>query len=212
LSSTRILDDNRPNRNLVAFTELLEEQAKLENCCVVLCLDEFEGLFAHPTEFSNLFFNHLRSMVNSRKLVLVTASQKALEVYSVQSKLTSPFFNLLSVVELADFSKQEVEAFIRHYQPQVQFTQQELKFINWYAEPMPLKLQVFCDVLMQWREHPNWNKDVVLERIEQTYAQFLGTGYKLAKVKQTAAGLLSGEKFERWLANLKAGRDLFLGE
>mgnify|MGYP003487923211 CR=1 FL=1 len=77
---------------------------------------------------------------------------------------------------------------------------------------MPLKLQIFCDVLWQWRKHPDWDNDRALEKITKIYAQFLGNGHKLTKAKQTAVGLFSGEKIGRWLANLKAGRDLFLGE
>ncbi|MFI0398434.1 MAG: AAA family ATPase [Thiolinea sp.] len=211
LPTERIQEGNRPHRNLVAFDELLQEQSQRDDCCAVLCLDEFEALFANATEFNDLFFNHLRSMVNGRRVVLVTASREALEVYSVQEKLTSPFFNLLSVVELGDFSEQAIEAFLRHYQPQVQFTQQELEFIDRYAEPMPLKLQIFCDVLWQWRQHPDWDNDRALEKITKIYAQFLGHGHKLTKAKQTAVGLFSSEKLGHWLANLKAGRDLFLG-
>ena len=77
LPTERIQEGNRPNRNLAAFDELLQEQSQRDGCCVVLCLDEFEALFANATEFNDLFFNHLRSMVNGRRVVLVTASREA---------------------------------------------------------------------------------------------------------------------------------------
>ncbi|MEK7832225.1 MAG: ATP-binding protein, partial [Acidobacteriota bacterium] len=110
-STDGIKDENKPNRNLMAFDH---EVKALADCGqnIVLCLDEFEGLFENAAEFNNAFFNHFRTMVNHRRLALVTASRKTLETYGNEKKLTSPFFNLLSVTELGDFTEEEAVQFL----------------------------------------------------------------------------------------------------
>lgn len=216
LSSDGIKDDNKLTRNLVAFDsqiKALQQSGKT----VVLCLDEFEGLFSNPQEFSDPFFNHLRSMINQRKLVLVTASRQPLEIYSLENKLTSPFFNLFSITELGDFTEQDVEGFIAHYQPQANFTAQDLEFINWYLdEPHPLKLQIFCDMMLQWREQGHsWGNDMQLEKIAKVYGQFLGGTHDWKKWKGKATGLLSvfsADNVGKWLANIKSVRDTYNGQ
>ena len=85
-----IRDDNKLSRNLTAFDREIKVLAEIGER-IVLCLDEFEGLFENAAEFNNAFFNHLRTMVNHRRLALVTASKEPLEIYSLEKKLTSPF-------------------------------------------------------------------------------------------------------------------------
>jgi hypothetical protein len=65
-----IKDDNKPSRNLTAFDQAIKARAEAVER-LVLCLDEFEALFENPAEFNNAFFNHLRTMVNHRRLALV---------------------------------------------------------------------------------------------------------------------------------------------
>jgi uncharacterized protein len=72
-----IKDDNKPSRNLTAFDQAIKARAEAGER-LVLCLDEFEALFENPAEFNNAFFNHLRTMVNHRRLALVTASRQPL--------------------------------------------------------------------------------------------------------------------------------------
>jgi hypothetical protein len=181
-----------------------------EGVQVVLCLDEFEGLFANPQEFTDGFFNHLRSMINQRRLTLVTASHQKLEIYAIDKKLTSPFFNLLSITELGNFTQEEAECFIVHHQPTAQFTEQELQFINWYSDPHPLKLQIFCDVMLQWRQQ-DWDNDTALARIAKAY-EILGGKHDWRKRKSKATGVLSGGIVKTWLENLKLARDLGTGK
>ncbi len=65
-----IKDDNKPSRNLTAFDQAIEARTDAGER-LVLCLDEFEALFENPAEFNNAFFNHLRTMVNHRRLARV---------------------------------------------------------------------------------------------------------------------------------------------
>ncbi len=212
LPTDGIKDDNKPTRNLVLFDKQIKALQQ-SGTSVVLCLDEFEGLFNNPQEFSDPFFNHLRSMINQRKLALVTASRQPLEIYSLEHKLTSPFFNLLSITELGNFTEHEVEDFIAHYQPQANFTEQDLDFINRYLdEPRPIKLQIFCDMMLQWREQGfEWDNDTQLEKIAKVYSQFLGGTHDWKKWKSKATGLLnvlSAENFGKWIANAQAAKAL----
>ncbi len=209
LPSTGIADENKPNRNLVVFDQEIKKLSS-DGTKVVLCLDEFEGVFLNPQEFTDGFFNHLRSMINQRRLALVTASREKLEIYAIDKKLTSPFFNLLSITELGEFKHNEVEAFFDHYQPLVQFTQQELEFINWYSKPHPLKLMIFCDVLLQRREQA-WDNDETLEEIAKAY-EILGGTHEWRKWRRNVKGIFSGESISKWLSNLKSLRDLGTGK
>lgn len=209
LPTDGIKDDNKPNRNLVAFDTAIKTLVA-EGVNIVLCLDEFEGLFLNPQEFTDGFFNHLRAMINQRRLVLVTASRQKLEIYAIDKKLTSPFFNLLSITELTNFTSEDVECFIDHYQSTVQFTARELQFINWYSEPHPLKLQIFCDVMLQWRGQ-DWGNDTALAKIAKEY-EMLGGTHDWHKWKRNVTGILSGEGISKWLENLKNLRDLSMGK
>ena len=209
LPTESIKDDNKPNRNLVAFDTAIKTLVA-DGVNIVLCLDEFEGLFLNPQEFTDGFFNHLRSMINQRRLALVTASRQKLEIYAIDKKLTSPFFNLLSITELGNFTLQETESFIDHYQPTAQFTEQELQFIHWYSEPHPLKLQIFCDVMLQRRQR-DWDNDTALAKIAKEY-QILGGTHDWRKWKRNVTGILSGEGIGKWLGNLKNLRDLGTGQ
>jgi hypothetical protein len=209
LPTNSIKDDNKPNRNLVAFDNAIKTLVS-EGVKVVLCLDEFEGLFFNPQEFSDGFFNHLRSMINQRRLALVTASRQPLEVYAIEEKLTSPFFNLLSVTELGNFTHEEAETFIDYYQSIAQFDQKELEFINWYSDPHPIKLQIFCEKMLEWREQ-GWSNDEALEETAKVYGQFLGGRHDWKKLRRVTT-LFSIDGFSKILANLKTARDLAAGK
>ncbi len=94
-----IKDEHSLNRNLIAFTDQLEALQQRGEC-IVLCLDEFEITFKHRDQFPEDFFDHMRALLNIRTLAIVTASRKTLETHSLEGKLTSPFYNLFTVVEL----------------------------------------------------------------------------------------------------------------
>ncbi|MDX2043410.1 MAG: ATP-binding protein [Acidobacteriota bacterium] len=206
-----IKDDNKPSRNLTAFDQAIKARAEAGER-LVLCLDEFEALFENPAEFNNAFFNHLRTMVNHRRLALVTASRQPLEIYSLEKRLTSPFFNVLSITALGDFTEAEALQFLALHHPHVNFTEDELRFINSWLDPHPLKLQILCDQVLQNRQRLNWQNDMVkIDEVEKVCRQFLGEkGVK--KNWYQFKGKITLDSISKTLANLKTGRDLLTGK
>ena len=204
-----IKEDNKLSRNLTAFDREIKVLSEIGER-IVLCLDEFEGLFENATEFNNAFFNHLRTMVNHRRLALVTASKEPLEIYSLEKKLTSPFFNLLSVTELGDFTEEEDLRFLAGHHPQVNFTEAELKFINSYLDPHPLKLQILCDQVLQNRAR-QWREQVLIEEVIKVYRQHFGGKYELKNLRKIKR-YITPDSISKALANLKTARDLFTGK
>jgi AAA+ ATPase superfamily predicted ATPase len=95
-----IKDEQSLNRNLIAFTDQLEALQQRGEC-IVLCLDEFEITFKHRDQFPEDFFDHMRSLLNIRKLAIVAASRKTRQTHSLEGKLTSPFYNLFTVAAWA---------------------------------------------------------------------------------------------------------------
>jgi len=73
VSTEAIKAENTLNQNLIAFTDQIEalEQSGQH---IVLCLDEFENTFKHREQFTEDFFDHMRSQLNIRKLAFVTAT------------------------------------------------------------------------------------------------------------------------------------------
>jgi len=138
IPDSEISEKQSLNRNLVAFSHQIEslEQAGQQ---IILCLDEFENLFKHPDQFTEDFFDHLRSMLNRRKLALITATQHPLQDLSLAGKLTSPFYNVFTVVKLEEFTQDEACQFIEAYQQRVSFQPAELKFINAHLPFHPIK-------------------------------------------------------------------------
>lgn len=208
-STDGVKDENKPNRNLMAFDREIKTLAD-NGESVVLCLDEFEGLFEHPTEFNNGFFNHLRSMLNGRRLALITATCETLETYGQEKRLSSPFFNLLSVIRLGDFTEEEAVQFLALYHPQANFTETELRFITSWLDPHPLKLQILCDQVLQNREW-QWRDDVLRDEVEKVYRESLGERGVKKKWIQFKSNITL-DFLTKTLASLKIARDLFAGK
>lgn len=205
-----IKDENKLSRNLTAFDHEIKVLAEIGER-IVLCLDEFEGLFENAQEFNNAFFNHLRTMVNHRRLALVTSSKQALEVYSLEKKLTSPFFNLLSITELGSFTEEEAVHFIALHHEQVDFTEDELQFINSYFDPHPIKLQILCEQVLKNRER-QWRDQVLLEEIAKVYRQFLGGKYEMKTLSRQIKGKITLDAISKVLGTVKTTRDLLTGK
>ncbi len=67
----------------------------------ILCLDKIEAMFDYPQEFNNGFFDNLRSLLDSNALMVIIASYKNLDKYSLQHRLTSSFFQCRSCFTLS---------------------------------------------------------------------------------------------------------------
>jgi hypothetical protein len=208
-SADGIKDDHKLNRNLIAFSEVIEamEQAGQR---IVLCLDEFEGAFKHPQEFNDDFFDHLRSMLNHRRLAFVTATQQTLQNLCLDGKLVSPFYNLFTVTELKEFTEEEAEQFVAVYHQKAAFTEDELKLISSYLSLHPLKLQILCDLIIQNRERQlaDWalEKEIVIQ-----YSNFFVGSYDLKNIRR-AKKFLSLDYLGKMLERLKSARDLLTGK
>lgn len=203
-----IRDDNKPSRNLTAFDQAIKARTEAGER-LVLCLDEFEALFENPSEFNDMFFNHLRTMVSHRRLALVTASRQPLEIYSLERKLTSPFYNVLSVTTLGDFTEEEAVQFVALHHSHVNFTDKELRFINSWLDPHPLKLQILCDQVLQNRER-QWREDVLVEEVRKMYRQFLGDTGVRKTWNQFKGSITLKSISDAWVL-FKAARELFIG-
>jgi uncharacterized protein len=208
LDADAVNSDKSLNRNLTAFSERIEEQVR-DGRRIVLCLDEFEAAFNHPAEFTNDFFDHFRSQLNRRKFALVTASRTPLQDLCLAGKLTSPFYNVFTVVELGVFTEDEVRAFLGHYRGKAFFTEDEMKFINSYLDRHPLKLQILCDFVIRNRERrlAEW---ALLEEIAKEHGNFFVGAYDPKQLRR-ARKWLSLDHLKKVFETIKAGRDAFKG-
>ena len=97
--------------NRFAFSAAMGQYKRL-GVMPVLCLDEFGPLFRYPEEFDNGFFDNLRSLIESRVLMLVVASHRRLDFYQRRHKLTSAFFKLWQVLTLNELTEKEAEELV----------------------------------------------------------------------------------------------------
>ena len=148
--STVIQSSSSTTQNLVAFTDqLLAASERGEK--IVLCLDEFENAFKHPNQFGDSFFDHMRSQISRRRFALITATKQSLQELCLKGKLTSPFYNVFTQIELQEWTPEEADSFVEAHRPSVQFTDKELEFIKSPIELHPLKMQVVCDHIIRNR-------------------------------------------------------------
>jgi hypothetical protein len=194
--------------NLIAFTDLLEASAARDER-IVICLDEFEETFKRPAEFGNGFFEHLRSQLELGKFVFITASREPLQKLKLDGKLTSPFDNIFTKVELGDFTEEEAAEFIAHYDAQVLFTDAEKRFIASYFELHPLRLRILCDQVLtnRRRQLADWS---LAEEVGKAYGDFFPdkSDEYLGLAKRTA----SLDNIGKVLSLIKQARDLFTGK
>jgi hypothetical protein len=183
LDADAVGPDKSLNRNLTAFSEQIEAQER-DGRRIVLCLNEFEATFKHPVEFTDDFFDHLRSQIDHRKLAVVTATRTPLQDLCLEGKLTSPFYNVFTVIELGAFTDEEVRKFLEHHREKVFFTEEEMKFINSYLDPHPLKLQILCDFVIRNRERrlAEW---ALVEDITKEYGRYFVGAYDPKQFRRT---------------------------
>lgn len=206
-----VQDGHKPGRNLATFSEQIEELAQ-NGQHIVLCLDEFEGAFKHPDEFNDDFFDHLRSMLNHRRMAFVTATQQTLQNLCLDGKLTSPFYNIFTVIELKEFTDEEAVQFIAIWHERVNFTEDELKLISSFFDLHPLKLQIVCDQVILNRDPERQLADWALaEEIARQYRTFFVGSYDPKNIRR-AKKFLSLDQLGKVLAGLKSVRDLLTGK
>jgi hypothetical protein len=86
---------------------------KAQRILPVVCLDEFEMFLKYPQEFTDGFFDHLRSQMDQNALMFVVSSLKPLDVYRREHKLTSSFFNLGHCLRLTEMTGDDADALVR---------------------------------------------------------------------------------------------------
>jgi len=110
----------------------------------LLCLDEFEALAKHRTEFTEDFFLTLRSC-SQQGLSIITASLRQLIELTDRGDPSSPFYNIFPLVRLNPFNRQDSEDFINLHRPGTPpFDAEERAAILEFANGRPLALQVAC--------------------------------------------------------------------
>ena len=98
----------RPSKvTLGRFYEIIEEEREKNGTWIVLLMDEFEKLIERSDEFTDDFYDSLRSLGDNNLVGIITASKIGLEELSAQKKLTSPFFNIFHQIELGEFTDNE---------------------------------------------------------------------------------------------------------
>lgn len=136
-------------------------------------------------------------MLNIRKLALITATQCPLQDLCLAGKLTSPFYNVFTVVALKEFTQDEAREFMRAYHQRVSFKPDELEFILDRLLFHPLKLQILCDWVIQNRTH-RLSKNALEEKIAEEYKNFFVGKFDLRKL-QKWKGMLDPDKIKKWL-------------
>ncbi|MFP5272529.1 nSTAND1 domain-containing NTPase [Coleofasciculus sp.] len=89
------------------------EAWQAENVLPVLCLDKFEELLAKPDEFTDDFYDNLRSLMDRNALMLVIASYKKLDVYKRKYRFLSSFFNVGQVLPVGGITETEATDLMR---------------------------------------------------------------------------------------------------
>lgn len=128
----------------------------METCCQqgilpVLCIDEFETLFRHRQAFDDDFYDAMRALMDRNQMMLVLASQRPVDVYSQQQRLTSRFFNLGHTLRLGELSDEEADELVRlparawGDAPPALNRRQQLLARRWGGRhPYRLQLAAFC--------------------------------------------------------------------
>jgi len=116
LSKLRAVEQCKPLRSTLAhfaksrkeFGEVLNSLAE-HGLLPVFCLDDFEKLFDHKDELNKDFYDRLRGLMSTNKMMLIIATRKPLEICGAEQQLQSAFFNMAQLCELREFSEDEPE-------------------------------------------------------------------------------------------------------
>ena len=208
VSSDGVKQENSLNGNLIAFTDRIEMLERAGQR-VVLCLDEFENTFKHREQFTEDFPDHMRAQINARKMALITSTARGLQRLSLEGKLTSPFYNVFTLVELKDFPEGEAHDFLAAQDLRVRFSDSELMFIFSQRETHPLKLQILCDWVMKNRQR-GLAEDEVAKAITTEYGNFFVGKFdpkRLLKAKRS----VSLDNIRKLLETIKTARSIVSG-
>ena len=141
-SDPGVISSNSHNENLIAFSDSIKGlRSKIKP---VLLIDEFENLTKRQEEFTNDFFDAMRSLGSHGQIAYVSASLHSLKWLCIAGHFTSPFYNIFSQVPLGQFSPEETTEFLSAKRGGVEFNEEEIEFIKEIANNHPLHLQIAC--------------------------------------------------------------------
>lgn len=157
---------NHQSLNRQEFSEFIK-QFKQRQKLPVICLDDGEKFFNDTQEFNNGFYDNLRSLIDSNKLMLIIASHKKLDFYSKKYKFTSLFFNLGHVFKLGELPDNEVKELLRLPASTIQnatpaLSMDEQRLCKQLGGSHPFLLQIAGGLLCEARQRghdENWVKE-----------------------------------------------------
>ncbi len=156
-------------QNLIEFSNSIEH-VKQDGTNLVLLFDEFEELIQHRDAFPEDFFDQMRATLYKGAMAMVTSSKMSLREICLTGKLSSPFYNIFSRLDLNEFTEEEASEFIiaeREIEP---FSYDELEFIASYPHwRHPLVLQIICYHVVENRTKHLIERD--LENVIKTDAE-----------------------------------------
>jgi len=138
---------------------------------LVFLLDEFDSIL-QADAFSAEFQAYLRSLANGYDLAWVTASTARLGEISSEPAMSSPFFNIFSVIPLGPMRREEaVELITVPSRKQGLSLEQDTDFLLDLAGLHPLLLQIACCGLFEARATLRLLTPKAYEHTSETFAQ-----------------------------------------
>jgi len=142
---------------------------------IVFLLDEFEQIVDNH-QLGQDFFNELRGLGQTGKVIYVTASGQTLYELSFQDTniLSSPFFNTFFTVQLGLLKLQEARALVDGLAAMADFEgfdENDYVFLQRMAGPHPFYLQMACSLLFEEKVERTGSTAPDYDRVEYRYAQ-----------------------------------------
>jgi uncharacterized protein len=156
---------------LAEFYNLIKQEHEDKKIWPVFLMDEFEHLPQREKEFTDLFYDALRSLGNNNIVGLVTASQSTLQDLASQKKLTSPLLNIFHQMDLKEFSDKDVNIFLNRGRTcDRPFSDDDCVQILKIAGKFPARLQIVGSLVYEAKANQqslDW-KTIKAEAIKQS--------------------------------------------
>jgi hypothetical protein len=167
---------------------------------IVFLFDEFEKIVDNH-QLGHDFFDELRGLGQTGKVVYVVASGKTLHELSLrdENSLSSPFFNIFSTEWLGFLKPREARVLVDGLATIADFEgfdEDDHAFLQRIAGPYPFYLQVACSFLFEEKVERTGSSALDYDRVERQYAQevqdhFQYTWDRLSNVDRNALRLIS---------------------
>jgi len=197
--------------NLSKFEDAIEKLNEKIN--PVVCLDEFENITKRTNDFTDDFFESLRSLGNSSKIAYVTASKTSLTKLCRDGKLTSAFYNIFASIKLGGFSDDEAREFVHSDRSPVNFNDDEIEFILNLGKNHPLYLEIACWHVLESKINDEFDEKKITEDFNEEIKSFEGEvpeettqeEQKVVKIPERAKYILSSQEIKiiRLLARME---------